>query len=147
MRADQVTAHFQNDRGHGEHEADPEPARHIREFGIGRRIEARDLRLQRHAADRAGEFGIGRRIEARDLRLQRHAADRAGAGTDLADLRMHRAGVDRALRYGGFGFCQVRAEMVAMTVARVIVASATAPHPCRFLRWNDSRLGRTAAAF
>jgi hypothetical protein len=36
--------------------------------------------------------------------------------------------------------------MVAMTVARVIVASATAPHPCRFLRWNDS-LGRTAAAF
>ncbi len=32
------------------------------------------------------------------LRLQRHAADRAGAGADLLDLGMHRAGVDRARR-------------------------------------------------
>ena len=30
------------------------------------------------------------------LRLQRHAADRAVAGADLLDLRVHRAGVDRA---------------------------------------------------
>src|ERR1019366_10051769 len=36
------------------------------------------------------------------LRLQRHAADRAASGADLADLRMHRAGVDRALRHLGF---------------------------------------------
>ena len=46
--------------------------------------------------------GLGGVVGARDLRLQRHAADRAAAGTDLADLRMHRAGVDRAFRRTGF---------------------------------------------
>src|SRR5678816_1261301 len=30
--------------------------------------------------------------------LQRHPADRAASGSDLTDLRMHGAGVDRALR-------------------------------------------------
>src|SRR6185436_14973065 len=38
----------------------------------------------------------------RDLGLQRHAADRAASRADLADFGMHRAGVDRAFRYGGF---------------------------------------------
>ena len=78
VTADEVAAHFQNDGRQRQHEADPEAARHV------------------------GEFGIGRRIEACHLGLQRHAADRAAAGTDLADLRMHRAGIDRALRRGGF---------------------------------------------
>ena len=78
MAADEMAAHFQHDGRQREHEADPEAARHV------------------------GEFGIGRRIEARDLRLQRHAADRAASGADLADLRMHRAGVDRAFRHRGF---------------------------------------------
>ncbi len=78
MTADQVTAHFQDHRRQGEHEADPEPTRHV------------------------CELGIGRRIQARHLGLQRHAADRAASGTDLADLRVHRAGIDRAFRSGGF---------------------------------------------
>ncbi len=78
MAADQVTAHFEDDRRQRQHEADPEAPRHV------------------------GEFGIGRRIQARHLGLQRHAANRAAAGTDLADLRMHRAGIDRAFRRGGF---------------------------------------------
>src|SRR5207253_5842543 len=39
------------------------------------------------------------------LRLERHATDRAGAGTDLPDLGMHRAGVDRAFRHGHGGAC------------------------------------------
>ena len=77
MAADEMAAHFQDDGRQREHEADPEAARHV------------------------GEFRIGRRIEARDLRLQRHAADRAASRADLADLRMHRAGVDRAFRHGG----------------------------------------------
>ena len=78
VTADQVAAHLKDHRRERKHEADPEAARHV------------------------GEFGIGRRVEAGYLGLQRHAADRAIAGTDLADLRMHRAGVDRAFRYGGF---------------------------------------------
>ena len=78
MAADEMAAHFEDDGRQREHEADPEAARHV------------------------GEFRIGRRIEARDLRLQRHAADRAASRADLADLRMHRAGVDRAFGYGGF---------------------------------------------
>ncbi len=41
--------------------------------------------------------GLGPVVGGRDLRFERHAADRAGAGPDLADLRMHRAGVDRRL--------------------------------------------------
>lgn len=77
MPADEMAAHFQNHCRHSEREADPEPARHVR------------------------EFGIGRIVEARDLRLQRHAADRAASGPDLADLRMHRAGIDRAFGHGG----------------------------------------------
>ena len=48
--------------GNGERKADPEPARHV------------------------GEFGIGAAVGGGDLRLQRHAADRAGAGADLPDL-------------------------------------------------------------
>ena len=46
-----------------------------------------------------GEFGIGTGIGGHGLGFERHAADRAGAWTDLADLRMHRAGIDRALRH------------------------------------------------
>ena len=40
--------------------------------------------------------GLGPVVGGRHFRLKRHAADRAGARADLADLRMHRAGVDRA---------------------------------------------------
>ena len=43
--------------------------------------------------------GLGAGVGGRDLRFERHAADRAGARSDLADLRMHRAGVDRAFRH------------------------------------------------
>jgi len=77
MAADKVPAHFQDDGRQREHQADPEAARHV------------------------GEFGIGRRVEACDLRLQRHAADRAASRANLADLRMHRAGVDGAFRHFG----------------------------------------------
>jgi hypothetical protein len=79
VRTGEMAAHFQNHRRRGEHRANPETASHVEQFGIG-----------------GG-------IEACDLRLQRHAADRAGAGSDLADLRMHRAGVDPAGGNVGLG--------------------------------------------
>ena len=85
VTADQVTAHFQHHRRQRQRAADPEPPCHV------------------------GELGIGRRIEARDLGLQRHAADRATTGADLADLRMHRAGVDGA--FGRFGLRLAVAEI------------------------------------
>ena len=44
VTADEMAAHLQDDRRQREHEADPEAARHVGKFGIGRRIEARDLR-------------------------------------------------------------------------------------------------------
>ena len=74
VTADQMPPHLEHHRRNREHEADPEASRHV------------------------GEFGIGRRVQAGHLGLERHAADRATSRTDLADFRMHRAGVDRALR-------------------------------------------------
>ena len=41
MAADEMAAHLQDDDRQREHEADPEAPRHVGEFGIGRRIEAR----------------------------------------------------------------------------------------------------------
>jgi hypothetical protein len=73
MAAGQMAAHLEHDGRCGQGEADPEPPRHVREFGI-RRIVQRD-----------------------QIRFERHAADRAASRTDLADLRMHRAGVYGAL--------------------------------------------------
>ncbi len=68
-------AHLQREDRHRQHEADPEAPRHV------------------------GEFGIGAAIGGHQFGFERHAADRAGARPDLPDLRMHRAGVDRALRH------------------------------------------------
>jgi len=70
----EVAAHFEREDRKREHQRNPEPPRHVRKLGIGRR------------------FGGGQ------LRLQRHAADRADAEADLPDLQMHRAGIDRAVR-------------------------------------------------
>jgi hypothetical protein len=99
VTAEEMTTHFQGHRRNGKHKPDPEAPRHVREFGIWRRIER-------------CHFG-----------LQRHAADRTVSGTDLADLRMHRAGVDRALRHGSLTVSM----MAVMTMAGVMVASAAAP--------------------
>ncbi len=99
-----MAAHFDDHHRQREHEADPEPARHV------------------------GEFGIGAIVGGNGFRLERHAADRAGARTDLTDLRMHRAGVDRArddrrgfalaqifLRIGGeFGLAAGGAEIIRL---------------------------------
>ena len=75
VTADDVRAHLEREHRQRQHEADPEAPGHV------------------------GEFGIRARVGGRDLGLERHAADRAGAGADLPDLRMHRAGVDRAFRH------------------------------------------------
>jgi len=70
----EMAAHLEDEHGDGERDPDPEAARHIDELGA-----------------RASVGG-------RDLRFERHAADRAGAGMVLADLGVHRAGPDRAWR-------------------------------------------------
>jgi hypothetical protein len=88
VRAGEMRAHFQHHHRHGEREPDPEPARHV------------------------GKLGIGAGVGGGELRLERHAADRAGAGTGLADLRMHRAGVDGALGHR-WGRACVFAEVLA----------------------------------
>ncbi len=72
VRAGEVRAHFEDEDRDRQRKTDPEPARHVDKFGI-----------------RTG-------VAARELRLERHAADRAGAGTELSDLRMHRTRVDGA---------------------------------------------------
>ena len=84
VRPDEVPAHFQHHHGQRQDEADPEPARHV------------------------GELGIGAAVGGGDLGLQSHAADRAGAGADLPDLGMHRAGVDGAFDHRlGFALAQI----------------------------------------
>ena len=75
---DQMAAHFQHGHRQRQYEPDPEPPRHVEQFGIGRRF---------------GRDGDG---------FERHAADRTGARADLPDFGMHRAGVDRAFHRHGF---------------------------------------------
>ena len=72
VAADQVSTHLEDHHRDGEGETHPETAGHVEQFGIGPGLGC-------------CEFG-----------LERHAADRTIAGPDLPDLRMHRAGVDRA---------------------------------------------------
>src|SRR5947207_7353990 len=75
MEVEQIAAHLPGEYRRGQRQSDPDPSAHIREFGVWSLVG-----------------GDGHR-------LQRHAADRAAARPDLANLRMHRAGVDR-LRIG-----------------------------------------------
>ena len=70
-RADDMPAHRQDEHRQREHEADPEPPRHVDELGV--------------------RAGVGRRHPA--PAPCRRSGRRRGR---LADLRMHRAGVDRA---------------------------------------------------
>ena len=61
--------------------------------------DQRQRRRHDQPALHVDKFGVGPFLAGRDHRLQRHAADRAVAGTVPDDLRMHRAGVERALRH------------------------------------------------
>jgi len=70
VEAREMCSHFEDECRGGERGADPATPGHIDELGV-----------------RPGFVGRGER-------LKRHAADRTGAGTDLANLGMHRAGVD-----------------------------------------------------
>jgi hypothetical protein len=86
MRARDMGPHLEHHHGRRERERNPETARHV------------------------GELGIGPAVGRGDDRLERHAADRAGAGTGLADLGMHRAGIDGAggRRLGRFRRAEIR---------------------------------------
>jgi hypothetical protein len=75
VEPDQVPTHFECDNRQAQYEADDETPFHV---GIFRRWAIRERRRQR---------------------FERHAADRATTGTRPLDLRVHRAGPDRALRH------------------------------------------------
>ena len=53
MEIRQMSGHLQCEHRHGQRQADPEPPGHIGEFGIGPRVGRHQLRLERHAANRA----------------------------------------------------------------------------------------------
>jgi hypothetical protein len=74
VQAGQMAAHLEHEHRKRQREPDPEAPAHVDQLFV-------------RSAIRGRQHG-----------LQRHAADRAGAGPDLADLRVHRAGVDRACR-------------------------------------------------
>ena len=69
-----MAAHFEHEHRQRQREADPEAARHVLKLRIGLGV-------------RGDDFGF-----------ERHTADRTRARSDLADLRMHRARIDRAGR-------------------------------------------------
>src|SRR5262249_61571006 len=69
-RGDEVPTPRERRARKGQHKPAQEPPRHV------------------------GELGIWSALRAYQLRLERHAADRAGAWSDLPDLRMHRTGID-----------------------------------------------------
>ena len=98
--------------GDGEHDADPEAAGHVAQFGIlfgGRGDRAR---LERHAADGAvsgfgahdlrmhGACVLGARGGQRDVALEGHAAGRTGPGLGFANFGAH--GADVGNRASGF---------------------------------------------
>ncbi len=87
-----MPAHLQEEHRHGQRQADPEPPRHIDELGA--------------------RGGVGRRHH----RLQRHTADRARAGGRLPHLRVHRAGVDGALRHRLVGALRLFRREIARRV-------------------------------
>ena len=74
MHQPEMAAHLEPEYRERQHQCDPEPARHV------------------------GEFGVRRIVERGLLGLQRHAADRTAARTDLPYLGMHRARIDGAGR-------------------------------------------------
>ncbi len=101
--------HCQAKNRNREREPDPEPARHVEQLGVGVVVRA--------WCDR----------------LERHAAFRTVAGPCLPDLRVHRAGVDRARRRarqrGGLPYrlgvpLGLGSELVETMLAAEIPASA-----------------------
>src|SRR5262249_20497411 len=97
MQPQERAPHLDPPHRQGQREPDPEPPSHV------------------------GELWIGSALRAHQLGLERHAADRAGARSHLADLRMHRAGVNGAgwQRRGG----SRRGREITRRVSRELVAA------------------------
>ena len=121
-----VTKHRQHEHDKGQWQRPPEPSLEVAQLGV---IV----------------------IQARELRLQRHAALRAVPGMVLADLRMHRTGVDRPRRrwrrhlaacrgcneLGGV----FRETRLAPRAAKVIHAAGVLVFVCRLLRDSHAAYG------
>ena len=101
MQPEKMASHLEREHGQRKREPDPKPPLHVEKCGIG------------------PVLGAG------DQGLERHAADRASAGANPPDLRMHRAGVDRALGHG------IGREMSSVIVRAVLVGgSGHGAKPC-----------------
>src|SRR3954468_474648 len=90
MTARNVCAHVEREHRYREHESRPEPPRHV------------------------GKLRIGATVWRCQLRLERHSANRTSTGSDLMDIRMHGAGVDRTRRHmlrDAFGGRKVRVRL------------------------------------
>ena len=109
-----VAAHFQDEDRQRQNQPDPEPPGHVREFAV-----LADLR---------------RRFD----RLQRHSADRAIARPHLADLRVHRAGVDDARLDRGWRGRRCRVTGAMVIHGRRSTGQPKASAPSRF--WFRFRL-------
>src|SRR5579863_3153565 len=95
-----MRAHLRYDDRQREHGRNPKPARHVSEFG-------------------AVTF-------AASLGFERHAADRTTAGTDLPDLRVHRAGIDRAFWRYGCGRPRGHSVKVFLRIGNELAAATSA---------------------
>ena len=118
VEPEEMAAHLEHDDRHRQRQADPEPARHVDEFGV--------------------RPGLG----GRHHRLERHAADRARARPDLPDLRVHRAGVDRAFRNRPARRPALGRREIALRVGEELVAAsgrAEIVRPRRHARHGASR--------
>ena len=104
-----VAGHFERRHGNRQRHGDPEPPRHVDEFRI--------------------RPGLG----GRRLGLERHAADRAASRPDLADFRVHRAGVDRSRGRARRRFGRRFAD-VALRLGEELLAAAGAAEMVRLAR-------------
>ncbi len=98
VKVGEMPAHLQHDHRQREREADPEPPRHV------------------------GELGVPRRFRGHQFGLERHPADRARAGAGLPNLRVHRAGIDRALGNGRQRFRRRLSEVFGRLGGELVAA-------------------------
>jgi hypothetical protein len=91
------------------------------DHGEGRHHD-RQRQRRPEAAPEVDQLGVLALVEARHLRLERHAALGAAAGMILADLRMHGAGVDRSRRR--IGGVAATLSVAVCVMVRAAVCSA-----------------------
>ena len=94
-----MAAHFDDHHRDGERQRDPKASRHV------------------------GKLGVRPLVDRGDLRLERHAADRAGSRPRLANLGVHRASVDGARSSGPQGLRRRRSKVLRRVGGKLFAAA------------------------